>query len=83
MRCRFRRILPALTAGLLVISCGETETEDGADTLTATEGRQLDAAAERLDSEREAYEAGMAAQARADAAAAAQADSFNETETSR
>jgi hypothetical protein len=71
-------ILATLAAGLPVAACGESEpaTEDG---LTAAEERRLDEAAQRLDREREGYEAELAAQARADAQAA-QADSQSDGE---
>lgn len=71
---RFRETLPPMLAvASLLAGCGGDAPEDGEDGLTAAEERQLDDAAERLDAEREAYEAEIAAQARDDAAAAVEA----------
>lgn len=56
----------------LLIACAAEPGEEPPPGLTAAEDRQLDAAAERLDREREDYEAGLAAQQAADAASTAQ-----------
>lgn len=66
---RFRFALLPVLAGWTLSGCGGDAPAEGEEGLTAAEERQLDEAAQRLDRAREDYEAGMAAQARADAAA--------------